>query len=420
MVCSRVFGWLTLGLACALAPGVVAPCAAQSEGLSLSLADALARVDAQAPEMVMAEHAVRVAQARRAGAAVVMPQNPRLSVDVRPTFNGGWARDAGYSALLDTLFEVGGAPAARVREVTREVAVARAERDLQHLHARLVVWAAYLDAQIADLRIAEAQAAAEIAQRVLAAAKKRVEMGAASDLEQASAELELAQIEAVGTAAKREREQLTMQLRDALDLPAQQALTLTTAVEDPPPLRDEATYLQRARHNHPQLMASQARLQALSATQERLERERVPRVGVYLGVDQAPRSPAFGLVGLSVELPFAQRNQGPLAVVAQARTAELDRRVLSEHRIEREVIAALHAYELRRAELQLLTSAALPAAQRSFQLAEAGFGAGRFDWFRVALAARDLVRVRSNRLDALSAAWAQRIALEQAAGGPLP
>ena len=59
-------------------------------------------------------------------------------------------------------------------------------------------------------------------------------------------------------------------------------------------------------------------------------------------------------------------------------------------------------------------------AERSFELAEAGWRAGRFAWFRAALAARDLVELRTGRGDALSAPWTQRIVLARAKGGDVP
>jgi outer membrane protein TolC len=62
----------------------------------------------------------------------------------------------------------------------------------------------------------------------------------------------------------------------------------------------------------------------------------------------------------------------------------------------------------------------VPAAERTLELVEQGWLAGRFDVFRVATAARDLVRVRAARLDALEMAWRARIALDRAAGGVTP
>jgi outer membrane protein TolC len=155
----------------------------------------------------------------------------------------------------------------------------------------------------------------------------------------------------------------------------------------------------------------------LQATDERLEREVYPRVGLFTGVDAAPYSAMFWSVGASVELPVAQRNQGPRAVAAREIETERSRFELEQRRITREVTSARSAYEARRAELAVLADQAIPAAERNLTLIETGWRSGRFDVFRVTAASRDLVRSKGLRLDALEAAWMERIALEQAAGG---
>jgi cobalt-zinc-cadmium efflux system outer membrane protein len=391
-----------------------------AQTLRLSLADALARVDQRAPELVLADSALREVQARRAGAGILLPTNPRLAVEVRPPFSAAGIGDVGYAATLDAAFDLGGAPGARVREVERDVELARAQRNIQSMDARLRALAAYLNAQLAELGLAEARAGIELAQRVLDAAQQRIDAGAASDFERASAQLELSKIEAAQQAALRDRDEHWMALRDVLDVAADQPVELTTQIEAPTPLSMLPVYLHKAGSSHPELVASQARLRSLRATRERLERETFPRLGLYAGVDAAPKSPAFGVLGVTGELPFAQRNQGPRAVVARATETELTRLEIQRRRIAREVTGAWTAHERRRAELDVLTQSALPAAQRSFELAEAGWKAGRFDWFRVALAARDLVQVRAQRVAALSALWTQRIVLARAQGGDAP
>jgi outer membrane protein TolC len=178
--------------------------------------------------------------------------------------------------------------------------------------------------------------------------------------------------------------------------------------------------LTHAQTKHPDLIASQARLASLAASRDRLERETFPKLGLYAGVDAAPKSPVYGVLGISGEIPVAQRNQGPRAVVARATESEQTRREILRRRIAREITAAWGSHERRRTELEVLTRAALPAAERSFELAEAGWKAGRFDWFRVALAARDLIEVRQQRVEALAALWIQRLTLARARGGDVP
>jgi cobalt-zinc-cadmium efflux system outer membrane protein len=371
----------------------------------------------QAPEVVTAQHAIRQAEARRVGAGVIMPTNPRISVDARPPIHGGGGyRETGYGAMLDLLFDAGGAPAARVAEADREAGVARADFVFDRAEARLRAFAAYVQTQVAELRIAEARSALEISRRVLSAAQRRVTAGAASDLEAASAELDVALLQASEASFIRQRDMHLMSLRDVLDLGATVAVDLTSPVDEPPRLADAKVYVDRALQHHPALAALNARVHLLDSTEKRLEREVFPRVGVYAGVDAAPLSPMYGLLGLSLELPFAQRNQGPRAVTARAREGVRSRIELEARRLSRDVVAAWNAYEARRLELERITLHAMPAADRTLSFAEAGWRAGRFDLFRLLTAARDALKVRASRIDVLEAAWIARIQLERAVG----
>jgi cobalt-zinc-cadmium efflux system outer membrane protein len=417
MVSSRPLARVARAALCLVA--FLLPRAAEAQApLSLSLPDALERASQHAPDVVMGAHAVREARAHRVGAGIVMPVNPRLMVDARPPITGGTIPgDLGYGANLEMLFDVGGAPAARVREANRYAEVAEADLGAQRLRARAVAWAAYLRVRVAERRIEETQSLVASAQRILDASKQRGEAGAAGDIEQAIATGDLAQLQAAIDDAARQRDSRASELRDALDLDASQPLVLTTPLTDPPPAEETKDLVARALASRPELAQIRARIAHLDATSERLSREVFPRVGMYLGVDAAPVSPIFGVLGVSVELPVAQRNQGPRAIVEAARASETDRLDLLSRRIVREVTAARAAYEARRGELAILTSTALPAAERALTLVETGWLAGRFDVFRVATAARDVARARGLRLDALEAAWLERIALDRATGG---
>mgnify|MGYP003444494999 FL=1 len=399
---------------------VCAPQRSAAQALSLSLPNALERSLQHAPELVLAEQQLREIDARRNGAGILLPANPRLTVEARPTLSSQNFGTLGYAATVDTVFDLGGAPGARVREVDRDVALGSASRDLERVVTRLRVTAAYVGAQLSQLRAEAARQGIELARRVLDAADKRIEAGAASEFERASAQLELSRIEASEQSALRERDEQLMQLREVLDIPGAQELSLTTRVDTPAPLAPLPTFLDAASQRHPDLLVLLARLSSLSATQERLERETFPRLGLFAGVDAAPKSPVFGVVGISGELPVAQRNQGPRAVVARALETERTRLELQKRRIEREIRGSFESHERRRAEYAVLSESGLPAAERSFELAEAGWRAGRFDWFRVALASRDLVALRSARIEALTALWSARIALARARGGDVP
>src|SRR5687768_683495 len=66
--------------------------------VSLSLREAIDRAQVRSPDVIMSGHAVREAMARRVGAGLIMPVNPRVSVDARPGVNMGTAGSLGYSS----------------------------------------------------------------------------------------------------------------------------------------------------------------------------------------------------------------------------------------------------------------------------------------------------------------------------------
>ncbi len=400
----------------ALVAFALLPSAHAAAPLSLSLAEALSRAKATGPEVTRARFAVREADAKRVAAGLVLPANPRLQVDARPLISGGSGR-MGYGATLDFLFDVGGAPRARIREAERHSALANADLAMMRSSARVRALSSYVGAQIAELRIVEADAALVVARRVLEATERRVNAGAGSELDASSAQLQVAELEAARMAFERDRAVSQMDLRDALDLASDVPLTLTSPVVDLPAVGDLNALLQRALTTHPELKAIQARVALWTATEERLRAEVFPKLGFYAGVDAAPLSPTYGVLGLSVELPVAQRNQGLRAQSARAREsaeADLD---LEARLLARAVVGALNSYESSRRELDRLSSQAVPAAERTLSFAEAGFQAGRFDVFRLLAAARDSLRVRASRIDAIEAAWVARIELERAVGG---
>ena len=208
---------------------------APSGPLSLSLKEALDRAEQRAPDVVLAGRAVQEARALRVGAGVVMPSNPRVSVDARPLFTGGPAGQLGYAATLEMLFDVGGAPSARVREAERAGEMATADLSLERLRGRIAAWIVYLQVRVAEMRIDETKSLVGIAERILRASQQRGAMGAAGDIEESLATVDLGQLHAAIEAATREREEHVATLRDVLDLGSGQPIVLTTPLEEPPP-----------------------------------------------------------------------------------------------------------------------------------------------------------------------------------------
>lgn len=390
---------------------------ADSAGAPLSLAEALRLAEVRAPQVRITALGVGEAEAQRTSAGLRF-DNPRLSIEGRPAVTDGrFFGDMGYGGTFEVPFDVGGAPPARAREAERGVDLARADVDVERKRARSDVWSAYVRIRAAERRVEELQSVLRIAERIVQASARRTASGAAGEVDETTARSELAVLQGLAESAQRQRESQLMVLRGLLDFDANRAVNLVTPLAEPAPAQPEANLVARALNRRPELARSRARVALLVATDERLARELVPRISVYLGVDAAPVSPIFGQLGVSVQLPFAQRNQRPRAVARHQRTAEEARTALLLRQIVRDVSAARTAYEGRRRELDLLTNTALPAAEHTLELVELGWNSGRFDIFRVTSAARDLARVRSLRIDALEAAWLEHVMLDYTVGG---
>ncbi|HET6334272.1 MAG TPA: TolC family protein [Polyangiales bacterium] len=394
--------------------------AGQSDGaVVLSLEEAQSRAARLAPEARLAAGRIKEAAATRVGAGVILPVNPSVSFDARPGLDRNTRGEVGVAGGLDVTFEVGGGPGAREREADARTRSATAEGGIAQLEARLAAEQAYVAERIAALRIAHAKEAIELGERVLAAALERLNAGAGSDIDVSSAKSELAEFRAELHAAEAERRQSEMELRYLVAIPVAAPLQLSTAIEQPIAIAPIESLVKRSREQLPDLAAIRARLGLLAAADNRLKTEAFPKLGARLGVDASPASPVYGIAGLSVELPFAQRNQGPRAVVAAERETELDRFDFTAGRLDLALRAIHGAYEAHREELGVLTQAGLPAAEEHLRLVETGWRAGRFDIFRLTTAAQSLVRMKAARVSVLERIWRQRMLLERWTGGSI-
>jgi cobalt-zinc-cadmium efflux system outer membrane protein len=388
-----------------------------------TLPAALARAREASPEVVLAARRLSEAEASRVGQGVPLT-NPRLYGDYRflAKEQPGTPSDPfnGYLLGIDGQFEVSNASGKRLDEADRRVALALAELEEERIRAAARAWNAWVDVRVAERLVLSSREAVELQECVERSARARLDTGVTGEPDLTTVAVELAQVRVDLEDALRRQHAALLALKDVLDLPPGAAFELTGTPLDLRPVPDEASAMARALDKRPELVAQRARLALLEATDTRLSREAFPRLGVNLGLDGAPASPVFGFVGLAVELPVAQRNQGPRAVAQAARDTELLRLGVLERRIAREVALARGNYEARVKALELLTRDALPNAERTQALVEEGWRAGRFDVFRLTAATRELLHVRRERLETLAAAWRDYIELERASGGLTP
>ncbi len=385
--------------------------------LRLSFDEALRRAQREAPAALIAEAEVGEAAATRVGAGLRLPSNPRLNLDGRMGLVGGEGGALGFASSLEAPFEVSGAPGARLREAERRVEAARAQGDVVRLDARVDAASAYVGAQLAGLRIEQARQGLALAERLLSAAAERGRAGAGTDIEITSAEVERAERRAELHAGEAERLRHETELRRLLGVEPDAVLELTSAVVEPQALPALPALLAAARGHFPAFLASDARLHVFEAEDARLAAEAWPKVGAVAGIDASPASPKFGLLGMSIELPFFQRNQRPRAIARAQRRTETVRRAALERQVRLALSGAVAVHAVRLSELEALRAQGLPAASRRVALVEQGWRAGRFDVFRVTAAAQDLVRLQAKHAEVLGRIWQARLLIEQLTGG---
>jgi len=397
-----LLGALLAGAGCAACP---LPAVAQSTPtLTLERALELAGVTADAsqgppnPRVTGPRAEVDAAQALVTQAG--LGPNPDLSLEVENVAGTGMfsgLRATEYTLSAGLALELGGKRAARLDAARADVDVARLRERIAGGDLALAVRQRYVAAVAAQARVALAENVIERNRELARIAGELVEAGREPPLRSLRAQAALAGAEAELKAAQAE----ALAARFALG-------ALWSAEPAPPPLDDfprlEPPYEVLADYQGfaPRLAAAER-----IAAEKAIGRERalgVPDPVVSAGVRRFEESgdQAF-VVGVSIPLPFRNRNQGNIAAAqAQARAASAREAVaLADYR--QAVAEARADYLAAEAKADTLEARSLPQAEEALRLAEIGYRNGKFELLEVLSAAEARDDIRSSLIDAREA-----------------
>lgn len=406
------------------APGRAA--AAAEEVRTLSLSEALTLGEQNIPRLVRARAEQRVVESRRAGAGMWLTQNPYASLLVgRRTerTSDPVATGTQLQFHIEQALEIAGQRWARLAAVDAQVAVAEAETAFSRIEARALLKTFYVQAALAEQRVAVSKSREELADRLFASARARLELGATGELETNLAQIELGRVRADRVQAEADAETRLTALRILCGLSPHARLRLESHQAEPPTLpaaqQQLPTLHALAESERADLLAIKRQQRSLLTDGSRLRREVVPNL--VLSFDWQRDLPGQEFFGgtIGITLPVWNRNQGPLA---QLTASELLRRAderLLRTRIFGEVSLAHRKLELLRAQVGEFKKDVLPPAERNIDLLRRGWQAGKFDLFRVITASRELAETRLRLLDLLESLWLAAIELERAVGVPL-
>ncbi|MCC7240872.1 MAG: TolC family protein [Acidobacteria bacterium] len=357
-------------------PGVVAAQTTIPERLSLQEAVTLA-VERN-PAMVAARAGVDAAEGDRLAAS--RRPNPALSIDsagyptfesVRPGYWGGQE----FTVRFDQELETSGRR--RLRTVVAEAGRATAQLVVED-RARQVgrdVRIAYLTAVLAEADRTVAQTSLDEIDRVIALNRARLQQGEISGAELRRLQVErlrfVEDVFAGDLALKNARSALLallsaprldqpLELTDGLKAPAGRD-TLGAAPVD---VTERPRLLERALDLRPDLLAAR-REQAQAETSTRLQRAlRTPNITVGGGYQNNFGSDGV-VVGVTLPLPFFNRNQGGIARADAERRAADARADATAIAVRLDVQRALNAVETNRARVDYIEQEYLTNAQQS-------------------------------------------------------
>lgn len=339
-------------------------------------------------------------------------RNPELNASVEDTQRS--TRQT--TATIAFPIELGGQRAARLRAADRGRALATAELAQVRAQLRADVGRAFFNVLVAQERVALTSSSADLAARGADAVGKRVAAGKVSpvDATRAGVDLANAQLELLEAGAE-------------LDIARQALVALWGETEfrfdalqddiENMPVPKAAAELVQALDDSPALMTSRIEVDRRLALVEVERTKRIPDLTLSVG---AKRDNDLGrtqaIVGISIPLPFFDRNQGATyAALMQAEKAS-DEFQLTRIRLRTELQQATSQLTVARSSALTLQSTVLPAARQAYDAATRGFDAGKFGFLDVIDAQRSLLQARARYLTALSTAHQAAAAIDRVLG----
>lgn len=403
----------------------VAPLAGAGENPTgrITLRDALALALRQSPDLAAFAWAVRAREsaAIQAGRA----PNPMADVLFEDLGASGQALDdsrlVGMQATvqLSQLIELGGKRSARRAVADLDRNLAEWDFETARIDVLTRVTAAFLDVLVSQQAVALAERARALVEQVEQAVRSRVDAGVVSPIEHTKAAVAVAMARIDGQRAQRALAADRVTLAALWGHPSALFASAEGGLQASPALPPFETLVQQVAQN-PEVARWATEVAYRDAARALESARGVPDLTVTAGyrrLTDVDRN-AF-LIGASIPLPFADRNQaGTQAAaqrVAQAREAERAARA----RVITQLAAAYRGLAMAHDEAAALADGVLPGARAAFAAIEEGYRLGRFGYLEVLDAQRTLVGAETQHLRALADVQKAVAQVERLIGAPL-
>lgn len=325
--------------------------------------------------------------------------NPELGVLLEDTR----AASRTTTLQLSQAIELGGKRAARqaaAAQAREQAAVALMAKEAE---LRATVAAAFFDLLAAQQQRALAESSLTLARGAVAATTKRLQAGKVPPLELAKARVAEAGVR--GELAQADSDLLLARGRlAALWAQGPQAATQADGDAGTLPALPDDLRLADWSADAPALRLARLDIARRQALTEGERARRVPDVTVTLGARRdAELGRTQAVIGFSLPLPVADRNQGSLLEALRREDQAREALTGATLKLQTDVAEAVSRLRLGRQQVQLLRDDALPAAQSAYDAALKGYELGKFAFLDVLDAQRTLFQLRRELLQASAA-----------------
>ncbi len=381
------------------------------ENTALTLRDAVQLALQHNPELASFAKEIQALEGVTLQAGLL--PNPRLQIDFGDLGTRTDITPGGTftSIRIGQLLETGGKR--RARRNAASLNEERAERNYEARRLDLIAQVAniFTDILAGQARLKLAQDNSILAQKVVDAARKRVQAGKAPPIEETRAEVTLATAKIELEQAQRDLNAFRKQLTLLWGNPAPQFKHAAGDLESLVEIPNFDTLTERVRVN-PTALSSQANLAQRKANLKLQQAHRLPDITVSAGIrryaqkldelDSGVLNDTTALVGISVPLPLFDRNQGNILEAHQRVDQAEDQWEATDLMLRSLLVQTYEALIAAQNEIRVLQDEILPGAKESFMIARRGYELGRFDFLFMLDAQRALFQNQTLYVRALA------------------
>ncbi|MGE0127663.1 MAG: TolC family protein [Blastocatellales bacterium] len=386
---------------------------------------------ARSRELLAARQTLAIARGRLIQAG--LRPNPTFDVEQTSDYLTGRSGEGNTAIGTTQVFELGGKRGKRVAVAQLEYDRAVAEVRALERQIAAEIRTAYAQALAAARQLDSAERLIALDQELARVTEARLREGDVAPLDLNLVRVEVDRLRAQTVQSRADLEAQLITLRTLAGFDPTESLTLAPALERPPLLGmtiGAATEI--ALRERADLQAARIAEELGDARISLAESQRTPNLAASVRYSRSrsvfENTPVGTLndidhlltVGVSIEIPIRNRNQGEIAAAVGEKTQAKYRREFVEAIVKRDVALALNRYAAAAQSLAIYGGQVLPRAEENLRTIRAAYSFGEMPVLNVIAEQRRLVENQTQYNTALRDYYTSLAELERALGKPLP